>query len=76
MTLGEYAFVGAGAVVTKSVPDYALVVGVPARQTGWVCRCGVPLNVADGGGDCGRCGTAYTETEGRLLLIDPPQQSG
>lgn len=39
-TLGRYAFIGAGAVVTKDVPDYAVVVGNPARQIGWVCRCG------------------------------------
>src|SRR5471032_1633173 len=41
VTLGEYAFVGAGAVVTKDIPDYALVVGVPAKLTGWVFECGV-----------------------------------
>ncbi|HPP16557.1 MAG TPA: DapH/DapD/GlmU-related protein, partial [Dictyoglomaceae bacterium] len=40
VTIGEYALVGAGAVVTKDVPPYALVVGVPARQIGWVCKCG------------------------------------
>ncbi len=42
-TIGAYAFVGAGAVVTKDVPDYALVVGNPARLTGWMCECGVKL---------------------------------
>jgi UDP-2-acetamido-3-amino-2,3-dideoxy-glucuronate N-acetyltransferase len=42
-TIGAYAFVGAGAVVTKDVPDYALVAGNPARQIGWVCQCGEKL---------------------------------
>jgi UDP-2-acetamido-3-amino-2,3-dideoxy-glucuronate N-acetyltransferase len=40
VTLGRYCLVGAGAVVTHDVPDYAMVLGVPARQAGWVCRCG------------------------------------
>jgi UDP-2-acetamido-3-amino-2,3-dideoxy-glucuronate N-acetyltransferase len=48
VTIGEYAFVGAGAVVTKDVPDHALMVGNPARQTGWVCRCGEKI----GAGNC------------------------
>jgi UDP-2-acetamido-3-amino-2,3-dideoxy-glucuronate N-acetyltransferase len=43
-TIGKYAFVGAGAVVTENVPDHALVVGNPARQIGWVCECGTKLN--------------------------------
>src|SRR5947209_5465020 len=43
VTLGEYSFIGAGAVVTTDVPDYALVVGVPARQIGWICQCGERL---------------------------------
>lgn len=43
ITLGRYSFVGAGAVVTRDVPDYALMTGVPARQTGWMCYCGIRL---------------------------------
>ncbi len=46
VTLGEYAFVGAGAVVTKDVRSFALVTGVPGRQVGWMCRCGERLGVA------------------------------
>ena len=42
-TVGAYAFVGAGAVITKDIPDYALVVGNPGRISGWVCECGVKL---------------------------------
>jgi len=44
VTLGEYCLIGAGAVVTKSVPDYALVLGVPARRKGWVSKSGCVLN--------------------------------
>jgi UDP-2-acetamido-3-amino-2,3-dideoxy-glucuronate N-acetyltransferase len=43
-TIGKHAFVGAGAVVTHDVPDYALMTGNPARQAGWVCRCGNKLD--------------------------------
>ena len=46
VTLGEYAFIGAGAVVTKDVKPFALVTGVPGRQVGWMCRCGERLGVA------------------------------
>ena len=52
-TLGSYAFVGAGAVVTHDVKPFALVVGVPAHQIGWVCRCGVRLYI-DARGDAAR----------------------
>ncbi|PYP42382.1 MAG: N-acetyltransferase [Gemmatimonadetes bacterium] len=47
-TIGEYAFIGAGAVVRGDVLPYALVVGVPARQVGWMCRCGVRLDPRGG----------------------------
>ena len=67
--LGEYAFVGAGAVITRSVPSYALVVGNPARQLGWMCRCGErldaevsppsPLEVR-----CGECSAQYRVADG------------
>ena len=57
-TLGEYAFVGAGAVVSSDVPDYALVVGVPARRIGWMCQCGERLPDS-GAGTCAACGSSY-----------------
>jgi len=66
VTLGRYAFVGAGAVVTRDVKDYALVVGNPARQVGWMCSCGERLAVAGGAAVCARCGTRYAERGGML----------
>lgn len=57
-TIGEYAFIGAGAVITKDVPAYALMAGVPARRIGWMCQCGERL--PDGGeGRCAACGTEF-----------------
>ena len=54
-SIGRYAMVGAGAVVTKDVPDYAVMVGNPARQKGWVCACGIGLEFGpDGKGQCRR----------------------
>jgi len=57
--IGRYAFIGAGAVITKDVPDYALVVGNPARIVGWVCECGVKLDFNDGLSKCNECGKEY-----------------
>jgi UDP-2-acetamido-3-amino-2,3-dideoxy-glucuronate N-acetyltransferase len=65
-TLGRYCFIGAGAVVTKDVKDFALVVGNPARQIGWMCQCGERLTVAQGKGHCARCGSNYLEQNGVL----------
>jgi len=59
ITIGQYAFIGAGAVVTKNVPDYALVVGSPARVTGWMCECGMKLTVKGKKTACASCGTQY-----------------
>lgn len=56
VTIGEYATIGAGSVVTKNVPSQALVVGNPARQIGWVCQCGFKL---DENGVCTECGKKY-----------------
>jgi UDP-2-acetamido-3-amino-2,3-dideoxy-glucuronate N-acetyltransferase len=73
VTIGQYAFVGAGAVVVKDVPDFALVVGNPARVDGWRCVCGNPIDFGDNStagacADCGRtfmmAGTSVTPTEG------------
>ena len=72
ITLGEYAFIGAGAVVTSDVPAYALMVGVPARRVGWMCGCGERLHVSSGVGKCERCGLAYEEIESRLEPIASP----
>ena len=58
VTLGEYSFIGAGAVVTTSVADYALMVGVPARRIGWMCQCGERLPDS-GEGRCSACGIEY-----------------
>jgi UDP-2-acetamido-3-amino-2,3-dideoxy-glucuronate N-acetyltransferase len=60
--IGRYAFVGAGSVVTKSVPDYALVFGNPARLRGWMCACGIKLEFSsDCRAACGACGQKYTK---------------
>lgn len=62
-TVGRWAMVASGAVVTKDVPDYALVAGVPAKQVGWVCKCGIPLNSEL---NCNECGREYTLVDDQL----------
>ncbi len=57
--IGQYALVGAGAVVTKDIPDYALVVGNPARVKGYVCKCGTQLTFENQTAICKDCQTHY-----------------
>jgi UDP-2-acetamido-3-amino-2,3-dideoxy-glucuronate N-acetyltransferase len=68
VTLGRYAFVGAGSVVTRDMPDYALVFGNPAKVHGWMCQCGAKLQWVLKGDEeratCERCGLSYIKKEG------------
>lgn len=57
--IGRYAFVGAGSVVTKNVPDYAMVYGSPAKVQGYVCQCGEKLHFAESKACCTACGKQY-----------------
>lgn len=61
-TIGHYAFVGAGAVVTKDVPDFAITTGVPAKITGWMCECGLKLTWEAKEAIC-PCGKTYVKNE-------------
>jgi UDP-2-acetamido-3-amino-2,3-dideoxy-glucuronate N-acetyltransferase len=70
--IGEYAFVGAGAVVTKNVPAYALVTGVPARQVGWMCRCGERLPEGNDVLLCKACGQRYRQVTAASLQPENP----
>jgi UDP-2-acetamido-3-amino-2,3-dideoxy-glucuronate N-acetyltransferase len=65
-TVGAYSFVGAGTVVTSDVPDYALIVGNPGRVVGWMCKCGVKLDVKRNKAVCKTCGLSYVKRNGRL----------
>jgi UDP-2-acetamido-3-amino-2,3-dideoxy-glucuronate N-acetyltransferase len=73
-SIGQYAFIGAGAVVTKDVPDYALLIGNPARISGWMCQCGIklplPANATqDGSASCTACGRSYRKA-GTVVTIE------
>lgn len=69
ITIGRYAFIGAGAVVTRDVPDYALMLGNPARRQGWMSRHGHPLKRADANGiyTCPESGHSYREVADGIL---------
>ncbi|NNC87099.1 MAG: Gfo/Idh/MocA family oxidoreductase [Akkermansiaceae bacterium] len=69
-TIGRHAFIGAGAVITSDVPDYALMLGVPARRRGWVCECGERLPEAGSDTVCPRCARAYRAGNETLVPLD------
>ena len=68
VTIGQCALIGSGAVVTKDVPDYALMVGNPAKQIGWVCECGNKL-VKDSIYNCTVCGRQYKLFNSEMSLV-------
>ncbi|HDM75351.1 MAG TPA: N-acetyltransferase [Deltaproteobacteria bacterium] len=75
-TIGKYAFVGAGAVVTRDVPDYALVMGNPAKVVGWVCECGnrIVFHEGDSNGICKKCRKVYSKRNGGVTLANQPSK--
>ncbi|MDW8132714.1 MAG: Gfo/Idh/MocA family oxidoreductase [Candidatus Calescibacterium sp.] len=70
ITIGKYAFIGAGAVVNRDVPDYALVVGVPAKQIGWVCKCGTKLKFEHNYTKCTYCSREYKLKENNIEPLE------
>jgi acetyltransferase-like isoleucine patch superfamily enzyme len=69
LEIGKYALVGAGSVVTRSVPAHALVVGNPARQIGWVCVCGIRLQIKRGAAKCSVCASRYRLPAGKKSIV-------
>jgi len=75
VSIGRYALIGAGAVVKKNVPDYALVVGIPARQIGWICKCGIKLKDFESGKatNCENCGCKYILEDNKVMMLEEKQ---
>lgn len=78
LTIGRYAFIGAGATVIRSVPDFALVVGNPARQTGWMCVCAYRLAAPvameiNQRTICDRCKRSFVKAPEGLALLENPE---
>jgi len=69
VTIGKFALVGAGSVVTKDVPPHALVMGTPARIQGWVCQCGQRLAFHQADAECTACSLAYRKTDQGVELV-------
>lgn len=74
-TIGRYAFVGAGAVVIRDVPDFAIVAGNPSKLIGWMCQCGIKLKMSadlskEERASCPACETAYLKSAGTVSVAD------
>jgi len=69
-SIGKYAFIAAGAVVTTDVPDFALIKGNPGRISGWVCKCGEKLNFRGKNAGCTVCNSRYEKVDDRVVLLD------
>ena len=68
-TVGQYALIGAGSVVTKDIPDYALVYGNPGKVKGWVCQCAEEIRFRSGRAVCKTCGKRYKKDRAGVRLV-------
>lgn len=71
-TIGTYSFIGAGSVVTKDIPDYTMVYGVPAKINGWMCQCGLKLDFENEQTHCKKCDRKYRKKGLQISLISKP----
>lgn len=69
-TVGKFALIGAGSVITKDVKDYELIIGNPGKRIGWVCQCGERIAVNNGEAACKACNTKYILEKENLKLVD------
>lgn len=67
--IGKYAFIGAGSVVTKDIPDYAIAVGNPARVVGWMCKCGEKIKFESEKAECFACKSKYSKNENKVCEV-------
>lgn len=72
-TLGAHSFVGVGSVVTRDVPDHAVVYGNPACIRGWCCACGTELDFEDDASECSACGRTYTKKANHVTCLREPE---
>mgnify|MGYP005832466205 FL=1 len=69
-TIGQYAFIGASSVITRDIPDYALVYGNPGKVKGWVCQCAVEIAFRSGEAECPACGKKYRKNSTGVKLVE------